>query len=135
MTPLEAAQKLDGNQYRKEGTRGLFEEMKAAGLVAIFGASDDLMEIRGAVNDEIGCYDGGTASFTKAGLLKSECDSEECPYHAKLEREATCVEALWDERGYSWCYDTVIPHQKFVIKEDDEDYCEGIVFALADVPA
>lgn len=135
MTPQEAAQKLDGCQYGKEAPRSLWADMKAAGLVAIFGASDDLMEIRGAVHDEIGCYDGGSASFTKAGLLKNECEDSECPYHAKLESSAVAVEALWDDGGFSWRYDTAIPHQKFIVKENDENYCEGIVFALADVPA
>jgi hypothetical protein len=136
MTRDEAAAALNGNQYREEGSNELFQAMKRAGLVAIFGASDDLMEIRGAVYDEIGCYDGEAALFTREGLLKSACEDNECPYFAKQQESATAIEAMWDDgSGYSWRYDTVIPHAKFVIKEDDDNYCEGIVFALADVPA
>jgi hypothetical protein len=60
VTPEEAAAELDANQYGNEGSKDLFARMKAAGLVAVFGASDDLMEFRGAIYDEAGCYDGGT---------------------------------------------------------------------------
>lgn len=133
MTPAEAAALLDGNQYRKEGSKELFAAMKAAGLVAIYGASDDLMEIEGAAYDEIGAYNGGEVSFTKEGILDNRCANERCPYHAQEAENAAKVKALWDVDGFSWRYETEIPHVKFVIKEDDENYCEGIVFALADV--
>lgn len=134
MTPAEAAAALNGNQYGKEGSKELFAAMKAASLVAVFGASDDLMEFRGAVDDELGCYNGGMAFFTKEGFLKNECDSDDrCPHFRRLAEKAATVVALWDEGGFSWRYLTDIPHAKFVIKEDSENYCEGIVFALADV--
>lgn len=134
ITVQEAAAKLDGGQYRKEGSPELFAAMKAAGLVAVFGASDDLVEFRGAVYDEANAYEGGTAYFTPAGLLKNDCDDEDCPHFERAKKAATPVEALWAEGGFFWRYETMIPHAKFVIKEDDELYCEGIVFALKDVP-
>lgn len=34
--------------------------------------------------------------------------------------------------GYSWIYQTDIPHATFEIVEGDDPYCRGIVFALAD---
>lgn len=134
MTPSEAASRLDGNEYRKEGSKELFAEMKASGLVAVFGASDDLMEFEGAVSDEVGCYGGGTVHVTKKGLLR-ECSDRCCPHFAELKKSAATIEAIWDDGGFSWRYETSIPHAKFVIKEDGENYCEGIVFALADVGA
>lgn len=134
MTPTEAAALLDGAQYGKEGSKDLFNALSAAGLVAVFGASDDLMEFRGAIRDEVGCYNGGTAYVTPTGLLQNECDEgERCPYFAKVQERAVPIEAKWDDGGFSWRYETNIPHVKFVIKEDDESYCEGIVFALAEV--
>ncbi len=54
MDAASAAAKLDGKQYGDEGSSTLFAEMKEHGLVAVFGASDDLMEFRGAVYDEVG---------------------------------------------------------------------------------
>lgn len=134
MTREEAAAALDGNQYREEGSRALFAEMKANGLVAVFGASDDLMEFRGAIDDEIGAYDGTTAYVTRDGLFTSECECDDCPYAKKAMKAATEIDALWAKGDLSWSYDTAIPHTKFVIKEDGDPFCEGIVFALADLP-
>lgn len=133
MTPTEVAAQLDGNQYRDEGSMVLFESMKLFGLVAVFGASDDLMEFRGSINDEIGAFGG--AFLTKEGLLTNYCDDDNCPYFNKMKTKAATIKAIWDNGGFSFRYETEIPHAKFVIKEDGENYCEGIVFALADVPS
>lgn len=136
MTPAEAAAKLDGNEYLKEGSKPLFHAMREFGLVAIFGASDDLMEFRGAIDDEVGCWNGGTAYVTRKGLVRSECvEGDTCPHYQALQARATPIGAEWDVNGFSWVYDTQIPHSTFVIKEGSENYCEGIVFALVDVPA
>lgn len=131
----ELAKRLDGREYREETTKE--DEMAARqnGLVIVFGASDDLMEFRGAVDDEIGVYDGGTAYFTTSGLLKNECDEDDCPYFARLQKAAVTVEAKWDEGGYAWTYETTIPHATFDILEDGEKFCRGIVFALSNVGA
>lgn len=131
----EAAGLLDGSEYGEEGSRELFAAMKAAGLVAVFGASDDLMEFRGAVDDEAGAYGGGIVRFTRDGLLRNECENDRCPYHAREKAKAATVKALWSDGGFSWRYETSIPHAKFTVREDGDTYCEGIVFALADVPA
>lgn len=133
MTPQEAAQQLDGSQYREEGSRELFASMKSDGLVAVFGASDDLMEFRGAIDDEIGAWGGTTAYITSAGLLQNDCDNDDCPHFAKMKKQAAKIQALWSEGDYAWSYRTTIPCHRFTVKEDDEDYCQGIVFALSDV--
>lgn len=133
MTPAEAANELNNSQYRNEGSRELFARMKAAGLVAVFGASDDLMEFQGAIDDELGAYGGTTVYVTRNGLLQNDCDNDDCPHFAKLQKAATPIDAKWDDGGFSWRYDTAIPCARFIVKEDDENYCEGIVFSLADV--
>jgi hypothetical protein len=135
MTKEEAAARLDGNQYREEGSRELFAAMKEAGLVAVFGASDDLMEFRGAIDDEIGAYDGTTAYLSPAGRLQNDCDNDRCPHFERAKETAPFIEAVWspEAENMSWLYRTSIPHATFLIKEDDDTYCRGIVFALADV--
>jgi hypothetical protein len=135
MTRDEAAAILYGCKYGAEGSKELWAKMEESGLVAVFGASDDLMEFRGAIDDEVGCYNGGVAYVTRVGLLTNPCDSDDrCPHWPALKAAATKIKALWDIDGFSWRYETSIPHVTFVIKEDSENYCEGIVFALADVP-
>lgn len=133
MTRDEAAAALDGNEYTKEGSRKLWKEMADSGLVAVFGASDDLMEFRGAFRDEVGAYDGGMAYLSSAGLIVNDCDDENCPHFARAKEKAATIAAIWDRDGISWQYETEIPHVTFKIKEDGGDYCEGIVFALSDV--
>lgn len=134
MNSKDLAALLDGREYGKEITREEAAAAKVDGLVVVFGASDDLMEFRGGIYDEIGCYDGGTAYLTDTGLLQNDCDNEECPHFAKIKAAAATINAVWGNGvGYSWLYETAIPHATFEIFEDGETYCRGIVFALADV--
>ena len=135
MNRQELAASLNGREYRDEMSRAEETLAKESGLVVVFGASDDLMEFRGAVNDEIGVYEGGFAYFTRAGLLVNECENEDCPHFARLKDAATPIGAQWSVDGYSWVYRTTIPHSTFDVLEDGDKYCRGIVFALSDVPA
>lgn len=133
MTPIMtreiAAKALDGGQYREEGSKELFAEMAKVGLVAVFGASDDAMEFRGSIDDEVGCYGGGIAHIYMGDLLKSRChEGDDCPYFQELKEKARTVKAVWDKDGFSWVYETAIDHSTFVIKDGEDDYCRGIVF-------
>lgn len=134
MTPTEFAYLLDGREYGEEITADEEKSAKSAGLVVVFGYSDDNMEFRGAINDEVGCYGGGLAFLTQAGLLENKCDNNDCPYHAVARKKAETIEAVWDEKSiYAWTYRTLIPHATFEVVEDGEPYCKGIVFKLSDV--
>lgn len=134
MTIEEAIAALNGCEYGEEGSKELFSQMKISGLVAVFGASDDLIEFRGAIDDEVGAWDGGTVYLTSRGLLANECDSESCPHFRREVEAAEKIVALWDPRdGLSWAYETAIPHQSFDVVWNGERYCEGIVFRLSDV--
>lgn len=145
MTRDEAAAAMNGREYRQEGTKEFFAELKAAGLVAVFGASDDLMEFRGAIDDETGAYGHDACALVdRAGLIPSDRDDgwEDAEMLAYLLRKksATKIEAQWDNgSGYSWTYSADIPYSSFDIVETDDGgselYCRGIVFALADLPA
>ncbi len=136
MNIAEAAAALNGNQYSHEGSPELFREMGNNRLVAVFGGSDDLVELRGAIYDEVSAYEGAKFYVTPAGLLENECGNDRCPHFAKLEEAAFEVEALWcEEDDISWTYRTSIPHETFMIKEDDETYCRGIVFSLDNLTA
>lgn len=134
MTAKELAALLNGREMGQEITPDAVKQAKAHGLVVVFGASDDNMEFRGAIYDEISCFNGGTAYLTPAGLLKNDCSDDECPHFVKLRDKAATIHAGWcEEEGYSWTYSTEIPHETFEIMEDGEPFCRGIVFALADV--
>jgi hypothetical protein len=132
MNAKEVAQLLNRRKYRNEITSEEEAAAKSAGLVIVFGASDDLMEFRGAIRDEIDCYDGGKAYLTAEGLLTNECENDECPHFERLRGKGATIEAVWGRNDITWIYETAIPHETFTIVEDGETYCIGIVFALAD---
>ena len=112
MTPNEFVKLYMQNcQYRKELSLMAAAIAEENGLVVVFGASDDLCEIRGAEDDEIDCFDGGEATIAGAK-----------------------VKINWCKDGYSWTYDTDVPHECFdVYDTDGEKYCRGIVFSISDV--
>ncbi len=132
---------LTGREYGKEIDRTEEHQAKAAGLVVAFGASDDLLELRGAIHDEYGTYEGGKVRIDREGVIPGfheidRDDKEELRRFFKRENGGAEIEAAWEgEPGYSWIINTSIPHETFEIAEDGEPYCRGIVFALADLPA
>lgn len=128
MNTQTLAQLLDGRVIGSEIYGNEEAEAKAHGLVVVFGASDDLVELRGAINDEVGAYDGGTFLVNEAGIAEFDEDDDEGEKPEGVE-----IRAIWDRDGVSWQYATKIPHYQFAIHEDDEIYCRGIVFDLDDV--
>ncbi|WP_312151896.1 hypothetical protein [Pseudomonas sp.] len=137
MTKEELAAQLNGLEYPTRIPGALIVAAQSAGLVILCGASDDLMEFYGARREEIGCYDGGTAFVDVDGVLPDrDCleGDEELAEYVQRQKSAKSIEALWcKEDGYSWTYKTDIPHATFEVVEDEEPYCRGIVFALADL--
>jgi len=128
------AARYDGWEYGDDVTNEEEAKLKDRGIVMVFGASDDLVELRGAIDSEAGAYEGATLFFHNGKLLENECEDEKCPYFKELQMQnhSKFVEALWcvngDESEYSWTFETDIPHVTFDIYEDGEKYCRGILF-------
>lgn len=127
MTLKEFANTLNGRDYG----RSMFskEEIKIAkenGFVIVTGASDDLMEFRGAIEDEGDCFEGGNVYFSKDGVEYEE-------------KTVNVIKALWckepDDCGMviPWTYETDIPHETFDVIRDGRVYCRGIVFSIDNV--
>lgn len=129
----EVADMLDGIEYGEDINPMDMKYAECNGAVIVFGASDDLMEFRGAIDDEAGCYGTSTIYFNRSGELRSECEIDKCPYFEETKIDASKIKAIWDAEGYSWTYETDIPHETFDIMEDGEKYCRGIVFSIDDV--
>jgi hypothetical protein len=131
---------LDGREVGDEINHE--EELSAAsnGLLVIFGYSDDNVELRGAINDEIGCYHGGDLFLHRKGAL-DVAGAEDCVNCRKrmISNKALCakVELLWNkEKPYLWTYriHAKYPHATFDIMEDGEKFCRGIVIDVKDLP-
>lgn len=138
MTTKETiAAELDRSCYPFDVPKDIAERAKAAGLLIIYGASDDLMEFDGAFRDEVGAYDGTTAHLDRKGIVSrhSDADDDEIADFVIRKRRARAIEALWASDGdYSWTFATDIPHASFEILEDGAPYCRGIVIDTADLP-
>lgn len=134
MTKEELANLLNGREYRNEITDQECQIAKENGLVVVFGASDDLMEFRGAIYDEVGCYDGGSVYLNVNGKI---IDEESKDWYINTKLPVFQIDAIWCPQiegviFCSWKIDAEdIETAKFDIFEDGELYCQGIVFELA----
>jgi hypothetical protein len=133
MTKEELAKMLNGREIGEEISATEAMAANNNNLVVVYGASDDLMEFEGAICDEIGWHNGGTAYLSNGKLLVSECEDDCCPYFKKKLKGAKTIRAIWGKDGYSWIYETDIPHATFDIFDDKDKYCRGIVFSLGDI--
>lgn len=131
MTLEEVVEKLDGCQYLLEFDKEYGKKLEKAGIVAVFGFSDDVTVFEGAWHDE--CY--SKVYVNSSGIIHSDCpNDDECPYYKREISKAKTIESLWDQNdeGFSWTYKTDIPHLTFKVMEDDKPYCKGIVFYAKD---
>lgn len=121
------ANRITGRQYGSELEKDEEEWAKKNGLVVVFGASDDLAELRGAIDDEFDCFGGGEIVLDTNGV---NIDGKTGEYFGR-----NIIKVLWsdDEDAYYWKYKTEIPHRTFEIFEGDIPYCLGIVFAMKDL--
>ena len=140
MTKEELAAWLDGFEYPLAIPDYLEKGARAAGLVIVWGHSNDLMEFSGAIYDEVGAWEGTTVKVDVLGVLpewesfRTDHNEEEA-FARYFERRPKTkgITAIWDKEGYSWTYRTEIPHATFDVMEDGEKYCRGIVFSFSDL--
>lgn len=119
---------LAGREYGREISKEEEKLAKELGFIVVFGYSDDNTEFRGAIDDEVGCYNGGKIYLDKNGILeKCEC---QCKYSKLAKEKAKVIKAIW---GEWWEYETSIPHSEFEIYDGDDLYCKGIVFDIRDL--
>lgn len=137
MTKEQLAQQLNGREYGNEIDQDQELYAKKSGLVVIFGYSDDNVELRGAIHDEIVCCGGGMIRLHRKGVLpkhQQECECKFCNFD-QMAKGCAEVETIWcGKDGYLWTYRTTVPHATFDILEDGEKFCRGIVIDIMDLP-
>lgn len=141
---------INGNNYRNEITKEQQQLAKDNSLVIVFGASDDLIEFRGSFRDEQDCYEGGDIYFTNKGRFPNSdhlywIEQIQDDLGIEIKLPLNKITAIWDSdiqvlgtpQRCSWSYKTDIPHETFLVLEQDEDeglyYCQGIVFNINDL--
>lgn len=128
MNIKQFAEMLNGRAYINEITKDEIKLAEELGFVVVYGASDDLIEFEGAINDESYCYKGGEIYLDENGIFE-DCACK-CKYWAEAKEKAKIINAIWGECEYAWQFETDIPHEIFEIFDDGEKYCKGIVFDI-----
>lgn len=132
---MEWAAKLSGREYGEEVSGAESKQAKEDGVVIVFGASDDLLEFRGVIDDEDGAWEGTKVKLTnKPSLFNEEENAETLEFNRMQIAGMRTITAVWcpkNEAGKvwaSWEIKTDIPHVPFDIMEDGEIFCRGLVF-------
>ena len=105
---------------------------KRNGLTVVYGYSDDLVELDGAIRAEGNCFKGGA-------------------FHLKRDKgkwklvdgigKRNNITAMWydsaaindDGERIPWTYNTDIPFEKFNMTNGGDPYCKGFVFEVKDL--
>ena len=142
MTKEDLAAKLNGRMYLEEMSGQESVDADAAGLLVLFGYSDDNVELRGVIEEEIGAYNGTTLRITRDCVLAQDVDRDDeevLEKYGVLEEvkrrasEAHKIKAVWGQGAVPWTFETDLPHATFDIVEDDEVFCRGIVIDKQDL--
>lgn len=136
LTIKQVAARMNGREYLHEITRDEANELSYHGITVVFGASDDLVEFHGYIDDEIECYwEKATIPLLNGEILKKcsdDCDDYyDCPLWKAALSKAKMICAQFTIDG--WKFDAAFPHEKFLIMEDGEVFGEGIVFSKEDL--
>ena len=129
----EYVDKLNGIEYPLNDCEDLFRQAKEDNIVIVFGQSDDLLELTGAIDDEFSAYDGTKIFLNNNGVIVNKCDDEDCPYFTENIKNAQFnIQAVWSPQyaDTTWEILSNIPHLKFNILEDSDIYCIGIIFDM-----
>jgi len=106
--------------YGREFTQEEINEMKTDKIVAFMGASDDLVEVNGAIDDELDCYTNAIFGYCSG----------------KFSRNKNTKFKLIVTHGKNNCcfwLDANVIYSTFVVMDDDEPYCRGIFVSLYDI--
>ena len=151
---------LDGNEYGDELYNeygiNVYDLCKEKGWVIAYGASDDLLELEGAISDELGAWDGCIAQFYKKDSYYPEYEEEDTYRKAKEDifypieestlektketnyKDTVVIESLWCPTGTDMSWQVNVkgaPFAKFNVMEDKNDdeqvYCEAAIIDMS----
>ncbi len=136
MDKQQFAELLTGRQYGDEITKDECLLAEQNGLLIAFGCSDDLLEVRGAIDDEYSAWYGTIVGFCKdkdGSLFPLE--REDIDLIKKVGIPLLQIEACWNPSAINapWLIKANIESSSFDIFEDDRLFCRGIVVDCNDV--
>ncbi len=150
MTKEQLAAALDGVQYGEEDDVLKRFNLSQTDFVVVYGASDDLAEVRGALNDEFGVgtkygsiafrlyhnYESGLIDFVENLELSGDFNESTTELiFSALGRDVVefANVAKANEHHLFQFESDNIQFAPFKVMDEDELYCIGCVFSLEDV--
>ncbi|MBR2091360.1 MAG: hypothetical protein IJ905_13645 [Fibrobacter sp.] len=123
---------LNQRDFSEGLARAETECAKRNDLVIVYGYSDDLIELDGAIREEGGYFKG--ADFYL------ECEKGKWQLLRGVDKMNN-ISARWydqdaitdDWEPIPWSYKTDIPHENFIAFYDGEPFCEGFVFDMKEL--
>nr|CAI3971213.1 hypothetical protein ORM20_00164 [Ochrobactrum phage ORM_20] len=125
---------VNGMEYGDEPSDEVVKFAKENGYIIVFGHSDDLMEIRGAVYDEF--Y--SSPKLNSKGVIYPECDCNDCPHERRIAERSSTIEWKISYKGLTHYFRPVnaegeeLTCMEFFVNEDGEAYSNGLVIHLSE---
>lgn len=147
LTKEKMAELLDGHDVLNRNMHGIPTNIEICNnnLVVMFGHSDDLIEVRGAVHNEIDSYGDDKLALVLAGekidddedvmnidipgifRLSDDYDQSNNP------RLITVRYGSEENTQADWEFDTYMPHATFMLYLKGKPFCKGIVIDLDEI--
>ena len=133
----EFADRINGQEYPLSDKNLDLKYAKKNNLVVVFGNSDDLLEFRGAIDEELGAYEGTTAYvINRTAIEEREFEDDFVilqKYGFLTEKPLTFVQSIWSPEEVKACWLIKVngfESAHFDVMEDDGIFCRGSVFLL-----
>lgn len=124
------AELLNDREYMEELSEEEAKELKKDGIIVLFGASDDLCELRGAMNDEFDCWEGGRFAYVEERVCFVDVNyyKDNPDELIKIDLSARpYIDIEFGKNGWKYKLPN-IPQADFNILDNGEQYCVGKVF-------
>lgn len=136
MTKEELAALINGREYGDEITYDEINAAEKSNLLVVFGRSDDLIELYGAINDEFGCYNANSFKISLDEFGDSIFHFTSQTEYDKLVAKGwtppkpvmvITVDFAPKNLKATWLFTVDVPFVPFDIMEDGKLYCRGFV--------
>ena len=148
MNPLILASALSGREYGLEITDDEAAEAAKHGIVVMYGAEDDTIVLRGAIEAQVVAFGGIDIYIDKDGLIPSLEDVRKdynlmqfFVWGARL-ATSVMVKARWDCEGFAWSFflndfGSGVAREDigvvFHVYENGEPFSRGLCFNLSEI--
>lgn len=119
-------EKLNNIDYMDMIPSDILKQAKENNILVLFGGSDDLFEIRGAITEELSAYEGFTYKD-----VENDPDIDKELRDILVENK---IELIWcpdDERSWAFKLSIDSKYETFDILEDGEIFCTGVILDIS----